>query len=132
MTEVSCDMIELERQISDIDGRIGSMYSEEALKALGYRLHAVMVHEGGVESGHYWAYVLDHKKGVWLKCNDNAVTEATWQELLKESVGGHFNTSAYSLVYIDTSKPDILQDADKTSMCLIPAKYNTVTNLCTI
>ena len=122
----------LQSSIRDVDSAIEVMYDEDGLRKLEYRLHSVMVHEGGIESGHYWAYVLDHKKGVWLKCNDNAVTEATWQELLKESVGGHFNTSAYSLVYIDTSKPDILQDADKTSMCLIPAKYNTVTNLCTI
>lgn len=45
---------------------------------------------------------------VWLKFNDNTVNEASWEELLKESVGGHSNTSAYSLVYIDTSKPEIL------------------------
>ena len=43
-----------------------------------------------------------------MKFNDNTVNEASWEELLKESVGGHSNTSAYSLVYIDTSKPEIL------------------------
>jgi Cu/Ag efflux pump CusA len=35
--------------------------------------------------------------------------------LVKESVGGHSNTSAYSLVYIDTSKPEILMDAEWAS-----------------
>ena len=115
------------------------MYEEDSLKRLEYQLHAVMVHEGGVDSGHYWAYVKDHKKQVlqnslrliitfvpkyhedninnwyliyffqvWLKFNDNTVNEASWEELLKESVGGRSNTSAYSLVYIDTSKPEIL------------------------
>jgi hypothetical protein len=39
------------------------------------------------------------------------VNEASWEELLKESVGGHSNTSAYSLVYIDVSKPEILLQA---------------------
>ena len=48
---------------------------------------------------------------MWLKFNDNTVNEASWEELLKESVGGHSNTSAYSLVYIDTSKPEILLQA---------------------
>ena len=40
------------------------MYEEVELKHLEYQLHAVMVHEGGVDSGHYWAYVKDHKKQV--------------------------------------------------------------------
>ena len=102
------------------------MYSDVKLKELEYRLHAVMVHEGGVDSGHYWAYVRDHKrkvgaqkmcrivnnflqnKQVWLKFNDNTVNEASWEELVKESIGGHSNTSAYSLVYIDASKPELL------------------------
>lgn len=30
-------------------------------------------------------------------------------------MGGHSNTSAYSLVYIDTSKPEILMDAEWAS-----------------
>lgn len=88
------------------------MYSEESLRQIEYRLHAVMVHEGSVDSGHYWAYVKDHKRKVWLKCNDNTVNEATWEELQKESVGGHFNTSAYSLVYIAKAKSDLLLEAD--------------------
>ena len=45
---------------------------------------------------------------MWLKFNDNTVNEASWEELVKESFGGHSNTSAYSLVYIDASKPDLL------------------------
>ena len=45
---------------------------------------------------------------VWLKFNDNTVNEASWEELVKESFGRHSNTSAYSLVYIDASKPDLL------------------------
>ena len=137
--EVTKDILCLQTSIKEIDHKIESMYEEDSLKRLEYQLHAVMVHEGGVDSGHYWAYVKDHKKQVlqnslrliitfvlkgpdkninnlylnnvfqvWLKFNDNTVNEASWEELLKESVGGHSNTSAYSLVYIDTSKPEIL------------------------
>lgn len=40
------------------------------------------------------------------------MNEASWEELAKESMGGHSNTSAYSLVYIDTSKPELLLDAE--------------------
>ena len=38
------------------------------------------------------------------------MSEVTWEELVKESVGGTSNTSAYSLVYIDASKPELLMD----------------------
>ena len=62
--EVVQDISELESSINDIDHKIESMYLEQSLRKLEYQLHAVMVHEGGVDSGHYWAYVKDHKKQV--------------------------------------------------------------------
>jgi ubiquitin carboxyl-terminal hydrolase 25/28 len=43
------------------------------------------------------------------------VSEVTWEELSKESFGGHSNTSAYSLVYIDAAKPELLTDGDDGS-----------------
>lgn len=47
----------------------------------GYRLHAVLVHEGQVSSGHYWAFIRDQWKtgeeeededphSGWMKFND--------------------------------------------------------------
>ena len=45
---------------------------------------------------------------AWLKFNDNSVSEATWEELQRESVGGHSNASAYSLVYLRSSKEEML------------------------
>ena len=100
--EVDQDISNLNSAIKKIESQIELMYSEENLLKHEYQLHAVMVHEGSIDSGHYWAYVLDHKRKVWLKFNDNTVNEASWEELAKESMGGHSNTSAYSLVYIGT------------------------------
>jgi hypothetical protein len=40
-----------------------------------YRLHAVICHSGGSTAGHYWIWVHDFKKNVWLKYNDSMVTE---------------------------------------------------------
>ena len=62
--EVTKDILCLQTSIKEIDHKIESMYEEDSLKRLEYQLHAVMVHEGGVDSGHYWAYVKDHKKQV--------------------------------------------------------------------
>lgn len=69
-----------------------------------YHLHAVLVHEGQAASGHYWAYVYDMVHQKWLKFNDITTSEASWEELEKESVGGYHNASAYCLMYVDKAK----------------------------
>ena len=57
-------MSALETSIADVNSRIHDMYEEDSLHQYEYRLHAVMVHEGGVDSGHYWAYVQDHRDDI--------------------------------------------------------------------
>lgn len=74
-----------------------------------YRLHAVLVHEGQAVSGHYWAFVYCPRRSAWLKFNDVTVTEASWAELLRDSVGGHHCTSAYCLLYVDRNNRDLFQ-----------------------
>ena len=69
-----------------------------------YNLHAVLVHEGQAASGHYWAYIHDPSKDQWLKFNDITVSDASWEELEKESVGGYHNASAYCLMYVDKTR----------------------------
>ena len=69
-----------------------------------YNLHAVLVHEGQAASGHYWAYIHDASRDQWLKFNDITVSDASWEELEKESVGGYHNASAYCLMYVDKTR----------------------------
>ena len=59
-------------------------------------------------TGHYWAYVHCPEHGGWMKFNDITVSEASWEELEKESIGGYHNASAYCLMYIDAKKCDSL------------------------
>ena len=40
--------------------------------------------------------------------NDNTVSESTWETLCVESVGGHHNTSAYCLIYIDCNRSELM------------------------
>ena len=68
----------LQTSIKDIDHKIETMYEEPELKCLEYQLHAVMVHEGGVDSGHYWAYVKDHKKQVYYTLQFNLIIKALY------------------------------------------------------
>jgi ubiquitin C-terminal hydrolase len=42
---------------------------------LAYRLHAVFIHQGQANYGHYWIYIYDHKNTQWWKYNDSLVTK---------------------------------------------------------
>jgi len=61
-----------------------------------------------VNQGHYWAYVHQAHRGCWLKFNDNTVSQSTWEEIQKEAVGGRASTSAYSCVYVDLERGDLM------------------------
>lgn len=68
-SEVEHDIQCLKSAIQTIDLQIENMYMDESLRKLEYQLHAVMVHEGSVDSGHYWAYVFDHRRKVSYELN---------------------------------------------------------------
>lgn len=74
-----------------------------------YRLHAVLVHEGQANAGHYWAYIYDPRQHCWMKYNDITVTKSSWEELVRDSFGGYRNASAYCLMYIDDKKPFLIE-----------------------
>jgi ubiquitin carboxyl-terminal hydrolase 25/28 len=110
--EVEDEIATLNGNLRDIETRIAGMYEEEALRQRGSRLHAVMVHEGDAQQGHYWAYVrLPGEGRGWLKFNDNTVSQTTWEELSREAVGGRLSTSAYSCVYVDLARPELVSPA---------------------
>lgn len=74
-----------------------------------YRLHAVLVHEGQANAGHYWAYIYDPQHSCWMKYNDISVTKSSWEELVRDSFGGYRNASAYCLMYINDKKSFLVQ-----------------------
>ena len=89
-----------------------------------YRLHAILVHEGQANGGHYWSYIFDANKNVWRKFNDVTVTETTWEDVQRESIGGYRNTSAYCLLYVDASRTDLFElDAMEEEMPRIVREY---------
>jgi ubiquitin C-terminal hydrolase len=62
-----------------------------------YDLFAAVIHEGTIQSGHYWALV--KKNGAWRKYDDQRVTEANFDTVLKEGKGGKRRPTAYVLLY---------------------------------
>ncbi|XP_074833002.1 ubiquitin carboxyl-terminal hydrolase 28 isoform X12 [Carettochelys insculpta] len=100
-SEIEQDMQELKDCTTRLNQSIDQMYGDPVLCQVPYHLHAVLVHEGQANAGHYWAYVYDQPRKSWLKYNDISVTESSWEELERDSYGGLRNASAYCLMYIN-------------------------------
>ncbi|NXA81235.1 UBP28 hydrolase, partial [Thryothorus ludovicianus] len=98
--EIEQDVRDLKESIARINLSIEQMYCDPLLQQVPYCLHAVLVHEGQANAGHYWAFIYDQPRKRWLKYNDISVTESSWEELERESFGGLRNASAYCLMYI--------------------------------
>ncbi|XP_077360663.1 ubiquitin carboxyl-terminal hydrolase 28 isoform X2 [Festucalex cinctus] len=120
-TEVENDINELKANIDRLSQTLEGMYSDNCLCQVPYRLHAVLVHEGQASAGHYWAYIYDHGNQRWMKYNDVSITEASWEELERDSFGGMTNASAYCLMYIDDRLPHLITEHtdDETGQVLL-------------
>ncbi|XP_057605086.1 ubiquitin carboxyl-terminal hydrolase 28 isoform X6 [Hippopotamus amphibius kiboko] len=119
-SEIEQDIQDLKNCIASTTQTIEQMYCDPLLHQVPYRLHAVLVHEGQANSGHYWAYIYNQPRQVWLKYNDISVTESSWEELERDSYGGLRNVSAYCLMYINDKLPHftaeaVLNDLDQMS-----------------
>ncbi|NXL88078.1 UBP28 hydrolase, partial [Alectura lathami] len=111
--EIEQDVQGLKESISRVSLAMEEMYTDPHLQQVPYRLHAVLVHEGQANAGHYWAYVYDQPRKSWLKYNDISVTESSWEELERDSFGGLRNASAYCLMYIsDEVSHDAADEGD--------------------
>ncbi|NXH76258.1 UBP28 hydrolase, partial [Hydrobates tethys] len=110
--EIEQDVQDLKESITRINLSIEQMYCDPRLQQVPYRLHAVLVHEGQANAGHYWAYIYDQPRKSWLKYNDISVTESSWEELERDSFGGLKNASAYCLMYISDKVSRFVADGD--------------------
>ncbi|KAF2086516.1 hypothetical protein K490DRAFT_66709 [Saccharata proteae CBS 121410] len=73
-----------------------------------FELVGILVHAGGVESGHYWSIIRvrpdSDKEERWIKFNDETVTEQDMRNVGSEVYGGNSHTSAYMLLYQRASR----------------------------
>jgi len=115
--------------------------------AATYHLYSIIVHEGGINHGHYYSYIRpkissyyqeDPSKREWFKFNDDVVSLVDSEEDMLESVygpSGNSNTSrpptAYMLTYIRDSdlrrvlgdKKDVGSSQDMYSTTMEPTKF---------
>jgi ubiquitin C-terminal hydrolase len=65
-------------------------------------LHAIIIHDGVANSGHYYAYVYDRVQKIWWKLNDHDVSVAEEEALMEEAFGQpNSYKSACNLIYVN-------------------------------
>ena len=70
-----------------------------------YTLHAVLVHSGGPQSGHYVVFINPKGDGKWCKFDDDVVSNCEKEDAIHSNYGGGGEqTNAYMLVYIRDSE----------------------------
>lgn len=72
------------------------------MKENPYYLHAIVIHDGKGNYGHYYAFIFDRKAEKWYRFNDYKITEESEENVLKEGYGDpNSKASAYCLIYIN-------------------------------
>jgi ubiquitin carboxyl-terminal hydrolase 25/28 len=90
---------ELEQKIKGFEETLQQPYTQ--LKERPFYLHAVMIHDGMANMGHYYTYLFDRSQELWWKLDDHRVTVATEQEVMKDALGGNGHKCACNLFYIN-------------------------------
>lgn len=89
----------LQEEIEKLENIVASPYIKD--KERPYQLHAILIHDGLAENGHYYSYIYDRLKKCWWQYNDHRTIQVHEDEVMKEALG---DTTAYksacNLVYI--------------------------------
>lgn len=101
----------MEKQIEVLQEQVKKAYKD--VEKNRYSVHAVCIHEGSAESGHYYTFIKDHNQNKWRKYNDIRVTEVEEKEVYEEANGGSSNSTAFWAVYINES---LLEESRKTEI----------------
>ncbi len=64
-------------------------------------MHAICVHEGNADGGHYFNFIKDHKINRWRKFNDKNVSDVSEDEVFESANGGFAARTAFWVIYIN-------------------------------
>ena len=73
-------------------------------KEEAYKLHAICVHDGSAEGGHFFTFIKDHRHNKWRKFNDMRITEVDESEVLTQANGGHGAMTAFWVIYLSKTQ----------------------------
>lgn len=89
----------MQEEIDKLEKIVASPYIKD--KERPYQLHAILIHDGLAENGHYYSYIYDRTRKCWWQYNDHRTSQVDEEQVMKEALG---DSSAYksacNLVYI--------------------------------
>ena len=106
----------IKQEIQTLSQEVEGLFDSAEMKKHPYLLHAVLVHEGGADRGHYFTYIFDQEHQLWRKFNDIHTSVVSESQVMEHALGGKGLFSAYSLVYVD---PSLVQKSDLTRSYLL-------------
>jgi ubiquitin carboxyl-terminal hydrolase 25/28 len=62
-----------EMMLKKLSNQISNSFKELETAEETYELHAICVHDGSAEFGHYFTFIKDHKKNIWRKFSDDKI-----------------------------------------------------------
>lgn len=86
-----------------------------------YDLFGIIVQNGSLSGGHYWAYVKDVIDSKWYKCDDSSVSEADIKPIADSGLDG--SATPYILFY---RKADAWENARKIAQELIKSSQDAL------
>lgn len=79
---------------------INTAYDEINREEGAYKLHAICVHDGSADHGHYFALIKDHCLNKWRKISDINIRFIEESEVFEMASGGHGYMTAFWVFYI--------------------------------
>jgi ubiquitin carboxyl-terminal hydrolase 25/28 len=53
-----------------------------------YHLHAIIIHNGKANDGHYYSFIYDRAAKLWYRFNDHTVSKEAEDIVFSEAYGG--------------------------------------------
>lgn len=97
--KVQSTLEETKEKLRTCEKDVENTFDEEKFKKFEYTLHAVIVHDGDVAAGQYYAYMKSN--GIWKKFHDINVTEIGEKSVIFDSLGEYGISGACCLIYVD-------------------------------
>lgn len=124
--QAQLELRDVEARSKDLSTNINSQFADSAFRRHAYRLHAAFFHHGTASSGHYWIYIYDFRREMWLKYNDTRVEEVKdTNEIFRRPSEAEFRqwngpSNPYYLVYVRDEDKDKLVESVCRDMQLPP------------
>ena len=82
-TTVLKSITEKQQRIKQITDELQNPWGYLESNSEAYQLHAICVHDGGADGGHYFTFIKDHKENKWRKFNDFKIWEVEESEVFE-------------------------------------------------